>query len=75
MKYFMLQRRKELRKLQVRLQATITIQAKTSPSKEIPKPTTSFGEDSHEDSITFHNSPHCIDMNLKHTLIHKFHHN
>jgi len=30
----------------------------TSPSKEIPKPTTSFCENSHEDSITFDNSPH-----------------
>lgn len=54
----MFQSIKTLWKLQVRLQATITIQAKTSPSKEIPKSTTSFGEDSHEDSITFDNSPH-----------------
>jgi hypothetical protein len=42
----------------VKLQTTTAIQAKTRPSKDIPRPTTSFGEDSHEDLITFDNSPH-----------------
>jgi hypothetical protein len=56
--HFMFQRRKKLQKFQAKLQTTTTIQAKTSPSKDIPRPTISFGEDSHEVSITFDNSPH-----------------
>jgi hypothetical protein len=57
--HFMVQRTKELEKLQTNLQVTITIQGNrknTNLSKEILGPTTPHGDISHGDVVPFDNS-------------------
>jgi hypothetical protein len=57
--HFMVQRTKELEKLQINLQVTITIQANRKNknlSKEILRPTTPHGDISHGDLVPFNNS-------------------